>query len=518
MKFWTMGKIAPPDQTASARAATLRSPVFLLTVIVLAGTYLRASTLGFQPFWQDEVLTLGLAQAPFSRWLQGYVDVSPPFYYLLHQALFGEAIDPVVVRSLSLILGILTIPLCYLIGREVHSPSLGLVAAALIAVSDIFIEYSQEARGYALWTFAIAAATLFMIRVLRTSDTRSFVKPLIFANIACLAAAYTHYSVLFWIACMQLAMFVAVLSAPDDRKARLTRFMAVSAATAFAAIPLAFFLSKAIADGGPIWISTPDIGALRGTYHQLLMLRGFSIGPAWAALPIYLIAAFGLVCTLRLDKAARFIVLSLALYPLLLFAVSMIKPVLLTRSALPGAIGLALLIAIALHQVPKAWRWAPTLAIIATFTLSSVMFARNPVTHDDFTFDAATILKEKAGPDDLVLFVPRFNWKPLAYHLGQDFAPPLASSDAPRATLYPDQIDGKPPWLSHIRTRTVPDTQREGLLAPYDRIWGFESFHRTDLTTDEELAELFKSTILFDQGGERIILFERRKPGSQPTQ
>ena len=77
--------------------------VLVLIGIVLVGTYLRASTLGFQPPWLDEVATLGLAQVPLSEWISRYVDPSPPLYYLIHQVVLGDATDPAAIRSLSLV-------------------------------------------------------------------------------------------------------------------------------------------------------------------------------------------------------------------------------------------------------------------------------------------------------------------------------------------------------------------------------------------------------------------------------
>ncbi|WP_392535996.1 glycosyltransferase family 39 protein [Nostoc sp. C117] len=68
---------------------------------------------------------------------------------------FGQS--EAALRSLSAIVGTINIPLLYGLGRVLGGHWLGLVASALLATSRINIQYSQEARGYALLT---AAATL----------------------------------------------------------------------------------------------------------------------------------------------------------------------------------------------------------------------------------------------------------------------------------------------------------------------------------------------------------------------
>lgn len=514
-------------QPNSARSETPRKdlgapgafPTLLVLIgIVLIGTYLRASTLGFQPLWLDEVATLSLAQVPLSEWLSGYVDPSPPLYYFTHQIILGDATDPATIRSLSLVFGILTIPVVCILGREAHSPFVGLVAAAIIAVGDVFIEYSQEARTYALVSLCIAIALVFTIKALRSAHTVHFVRPLLLANVAYLAAAYSHLSTLPLIAMAQLAILWAVWGTAEGRAARMKRFAVISFATCFAAIPLIAFIALAFENGAAGWIAKPDLYILRRTYHQLLMVRGFSDLPAWETMPVYLLAAYGAVCALRLEKSARLTVLGLAIFPIVLFAVSQIRPVLLTRSALPAGMGLAILIALALYRVPTPWRALPTVAVLAAFTVSSVTFAKNPITHDDYTPTAVAILGEHAEPSDLVLFTPLFIGGPIAYHLRDGVQPTLVSWEGDKATTYPHQVNGRPTWLTHAPGFRRVTREKAQVIENTDRFWAIEGFRFRHISEDPAISSAFDRTVYFDKLGERIILFERRKPGFLPTQ
>ena len=59
-------------------------------------------------------------------------------------------IGEVGLRSLSALIGTLTVPVAYVVGAQLVSRRSGLAAAALVAVSPLLVYYSQEARPYAL--------------------------------------------------------------------------------------------------------------------------------------------------------------------------------------------------------------------------------------------------------------------------------------------------------------------------------------------------------------------------------
>ncbi|MBW4551223.1 MAG: glycosyltransferase family 39 protein [Aphanocapsa sp. GSE-SYN-MK-11-07L] len=130
-----------------------------LAAIIIFGAFLRFYNLGAEPLWTDEGATWGFTHLPLSQ-LWGAAaagETNPPLYYTLQKfwLIFGQS--EAALRSLSAIIGTLTIPLIYGLGQTLGGHWLGVIAAALLATSDINIQYSQEARAYALFT---AAATL----------------------------------------------------------------------------------------------------------------------------------------------------------------------------------------------------------------------------------------------------------------------------------------------------------------------------------------------------------------------
>src|ERR1700687_1127044 len=118
-----------------------------------AALWLRWSTLTSQSLWMDEGYTVWISQfSPRQIWYILRDDTSPPLYYFfVHywRALFGSS--EFCFRSLSALLGTLSLPLVYLVARKVLlSGTAVAVAVGLYAVSFYQIWYAQEVRCYSL--------------------------------------------------------------------------------------------------------------------------------------------------------------------------------------------------------------------------------------------------------------------------------------------------------------------------------------------------------------------------------
>src|SRR3954471_7022702 len=158
-----------------AEAARARSAAFWIVAGLIAlGAALRFATLGLQSYHHDEivsasrVLPVGFGHAMDAV---GFSESAPPLYYALAWVwtqLTGTGEWG--LRSLSALAGVATIPVAYLIGRELRGRATGFLAAALVAVNPMLIWYSQEARAYALLTFFCALSLLYCVRALRDGD------------------------------------------------------------------------------------------------------------------------------------------------------------------------------------------------------------------------------------------------------------------------------------------------------------------------------------------------------------
>jgi len=132
-----------------------------LLAVVAMGSALRFLRIGAEGLWIDEAFSVWLARRPLAemlRWV-ATVDHHPPLYYaLLHGwiRLFGDG--EASARSLSALMGSLTLPVAYLLGRRVGNQKVGVLSALILAVSPFHVQFGQEARMYALLTLSGSVA------------------------------------------------------------------------------------------------------------------------------------------------------------------------------------------------------------------------------------------------------------------------------------------------------------------------------------------------------------------------
>ena len=106
--------------------------------------------------------------APFVFFGTGWWGVPSLYFWLVAQSMkvFGATLAG--ARMIHAIAGILTVWVTYLLGRAVWSPRVGLVAAALLAVSDFAIQFSRTAGESTITLFTWAVCFYYLYRALQT--------------------------------------------------------------------------------------------------------------------------------------------------------------------------------------------------------------------------------------------------------------------------------------------------------------------------------------------------------------
>src|SRR5271168_203558 len=146
------GALREPSAAASWRPQVLglSAPVQIVIALTVLAAVLRFSTLDVQSAWLDESSTILLVRRSLTGMFSHlYNEETPPLYFVLvwfWTRLFGVGV--IGFRSLSALVGTVTIPVMYAVGRRI-SPRVGLWAAALMTVNPAMYYYSQEARCYA---------------------------------------------------------------------------------------------------------------------------------------------------------------------------------------------------------------------------------------------------------------------------------------------------------------------------------------------------------------------------------
>ena len=160
-----------------------------VALVMVAALVLRFWTRS--DLWLDEALTVNIARLPIHE-IPSYLrrDGAPPlFYVLLHfwTGFFGTS--DVAVRSLSGVIGVLTVPLAWMAGKRMGGPKVAWAAMLLVATSPFATRYDTEARMYSLVVLLTVLGFLALDRSLR--DPRP-------GNLIAVGAVtglllYTHY-------------------------------------------------------------------------------------------------------------------------------------------------------------------------------------------------------------------------------------------------------------------------------------------------------------------------------------
>ncbi|HEY2055742.1 MAG TPA: glycosyltransferase family 39 protein [Solirubrobacterales bacterium] len=249
------GALAEPLEEAPARRWVL---VAALAGLAAAAAAIRFAPLGVQSFHHDEVITvMRVLPGSFGHMLHE-VKVSesnPPLYYVLAWGWakeFGRSEWG--IRSLSALLGALTVPLGYPIGRQLASRRVGLILTGLLAFNPMLIWYSQEARSYALLILFGTLSFLFFVRALDTRRGRD----LALWAVASALALGSHYFAFFAVG-IEAVWLVAAMR---DRWKALLPALALVGAVGASLLPLI------AAQANPNHIGWIAEGALSNRFFQ----------------------------------------------------------------------------------------------------------------------------------------------------------------------------------------------------------------------------------------------------------
>ena len=155
---------------------------------------LRVYRIGEQELWWDEALSSHLAIVTDGLGQALRLEDTPPLYYLLLRGWVAVAgTSEAAIRLLSACFGTLFVGTAIVAGWRLFNRSVGLWSGAVAALSPIHIYYSQEARSYALLTWALLLSYLLFWRAMQQNSWTSWIH----AALAALLALYTHYLALF---------------------------------------------------------------------------------------------------------------------------------------------------------------------------------------------------------------------------------------------------------------------------------------------------------------------------------
>jgi 4-amino-4-deoxy-L-arabinose transferase-like glycosyltransferase len=190
-------------------------PTLVLLAIVLLGFGLRLHRLGDQNVWWDEGHAIWTARQSLAEATDITAhDVHPPLYlWMLHCWLHLVGESEFAVRYLSLIGGMLSVSLTYVVARRLIGRRAAMLATLLIATARFHIWWSQEARMYIWATFFALLSIHFFTRLRRDQAVAWWAYVL-----SSIAAMYTLYLSVLILVLQNLFALITVWRKPGSRR------------------------------------------------------------------------------------------------------------------------------------------------------------------------------------------------------------------------------------------------------------------------------------------------------------
>jgi uncharacterized membrane protein len=329
---------------------------FALIVLLISSLLVRIISLLKSSIWHDEGFSLMLAsRSPLDIWLGSARDVHPPLYYeILHfwTEIFGNSV--LSVRSLSLVAGIIVVWLGYQIAFMISKKrNVALLAGLLLSLNPFLIRYSQEVRMYGILGVFLLIAIIGLIKV--SKDSKDWFGYVLYV-IGVSAGLYTHYFtamvvIAFWIYIVSIYFIKNKITLITNWRWWLANILALLIFLPWVPSMMAQFTRAQ----GLGWLSKTSIRTLNDTVWQFITFtdaRQILILIYWLV-PILILGLVAYVCIKdrSKEKFSRLLALFTFLPLIMAIMISFIRPVFHERYFVFSAIGLCLMMALAIYYI-----------------------------------------------------------------------------------------------------------------------------------------------------------------------
>ena len=364
---------------------------WLLPIMLLAAA-VRFFDLTAASIWFDEGSSVLLSRFSLPDiWGHAAHDVHPPLYFMLLHGwigLFGDGM--LSIRLMSAVPGIITVGLGVWLVDLLATRRAALLAGLLLALLPTAVRYSQEVRMYALLGVWLIGATIALVYWVRQPRRHRY---LVAYALLMTAAFYTHY---FTVLCVisHWLYLTAVRVQPGYRLRHIQRpaWWLANLSIALLYLPwvpnlldLLRHIPELKASNDIGWEDPVTLVSLPSMVWSLLIQDDGLTLPVWLfwLLPLALVAVIGVA--LRRDRSVfrgSLLLLSYSVVPILLvFGVSFLSPVFIERYVTAYALGLPMLVALAVDRLYAGSR-VLALAILVLFVGVELVGVKNNATVD----------------------------------------------------------------------------------------------------------------------------------------
>lgn len=263
-------------------------------------------------------------------------DVHPPLFYWclkVWTAVFGHT--EFGLRSMSVFFAIITAIFGYIIARRKFGRRAAIVGVFILALSPLFLRYSQEARMYTMMAAIALSATYVFIRALETKSRKLWV---LYGVLVSLGMWTQYFMALVWLA-HWVWRYITIRKTGVRTKALAKKFFDKNWLTAYIVAVVLFLpwlpamaIQLVTIQSGGFWIQPVGVDTVSGYFGTLVFFLEHDHVTGWLSAALVLMGVLTTILGVRAYRSGNE---TFKRNYLLLFCLSAVPPVLLFIVSLP---------------------------------------------------------------------------------------------------------------------------------------------------------------------------------------
>jgi len=404
--------------------ASLSREGWIVAGVMAAGAIPRLFYLGGKSIWLDEAFSMAISRRSLIDMLALVVlsDTHPPLYYLLLKLWMSLGDGEAHVRLLSALFSIAAIPVMYNLAAHLYGDRrVGLIAAAILAVSPFQVWYAQEARMYAMLTFLVLLSAYFLFRALQSGDLRDWVGYVIATTLA----LYTDNGAIWYMLSISIFYLVSMKRFP----ARFLDWFLSNAGIFLLYIPwLPLFIKQTLQVTESFWLPPPSFQTVLGA---LLDFQSFNFPLIeFSLLYMALIFVWAYIVPGR-DWQRRLATLWLFAPLVISLLLSLRQPIFLTRNLIVASLGYYLLVAGTIWRFRSQKATLALLLPLVVMNLVSIGYNARWEEKEDWRAVARYVARSSLKrPGGIAVFLPGYSEIPFDYYF-KDYHRPMDTQGYP---------------------------------------------------------------------------------------
>ena len=197
--------------------------LLILGLITLFGAFLRLYHLGYKPLWLDEAVIYLISNQNLKYVIlkNSLRNSAPPLYVLLIHFILKIGDSEELLRSVSLIGGVASIPAMFFLSRQFIHKIPAYILCFIVAVAPTQVKYSQELREYSLTFLFSILILLFFYKTIKDPSWKNTA----IMSLTMILGVFLQYGLSVLIISLNIVFLIELIRNSKNRRIRLLRWI-----------------------------------------------------------------------------------------------------------------------------------------------------------------------------------------------------------------------------------------------------------------------------------------------------